>query len=61
MSENWLPPRGNSIKILLSAAEKAANECSSNHPEDLSLAMLAAIEVAHGVIMQSFEAFGGSS
>ena len=45
------------ISILLNAARLAAESCGSEHPEDISCAMLNAIECAWPVVKDSYDKF----
>ena len=53
---NWYPEKDLSVELLVKAARRAAVDSSAAHPEDLMIAMTAALEVAAGVIMDAFTA-----
>lgn len=53
----WYPDKVVSIELLLKAARRAAEESSSEHPEDLMIAMVNALETSVGVIMDSYKEF----
>lgn len=52
------PIVGETVELLLSAAARAAEECASEHPEDIAFAMAFAIENVGPAIMDAYNKFG---
>lgn len=53
----WYPDKNVSIELLLKAARRAAESSSAEHPEDLMIAMISALETSAYVIMDSYTQF----
>lgn len=51
------PKPEDTIELLVSAAKKAAVANGGNHPEDIAMAMLTAIEFSWPVILESYDKF----
>ena len=51
------PAKGDTIDLLLDAARRAGEDCSSQHPEDIAYAMLSAIEYSWPVVQDSYKRF----
>lgn len=52
------PAKGDTIDLLLDAARRAGEGCSSPHPEDIAYAMLSAIEYSWPVIVDVYDRYG---
>ena len=61
MSQNNYPSTQETIQILLRAAAKAAEEANLNHPEDIAMVMMNAIEAGWPVLQACWAEWGKGS
>jgi len=51
------PKSEDTIELLIAAAKKAAMDNGGDHPEDIAMAMMSAIEFSWPVVLKAYEKF----
>lgn len=51
------PKPEDTIELLVTAAKKAAKSNGGQHPEDIAMAMMSAIEFSWPVVLEAYEKF----